>query len=155
MNFEELTDSDIDTLIKTPKRVSNPKARWSSSRGSQQKNFIVDGGSLKFGLYLRQSMHDGEHFSCGLYLRKPTGEKLTLLRYNGASHIHDDIEHQCHIHKATEAAIAEGKKPERYATATKRYHSLDGALYCLCSDANIAGLSGLKPDSMDMFKNDS
>lgn len=152
MNFDQLTDTDIAVLINHPKRVKNPKARWSEARGTKQKNHIVDGGHSQFGLYLRQSTFDQRNFSCGLWVVQPDGERLTLLRYNGESHIHNEIVRQCHIHKASEEAISLGKKPEFFALQTDRYHSLDGALYCLCQDANIDGLNNLTPDEADLFK---
>jgi hypothetical protein len=52
---------------------------------------------------------------------------------------------------ATEEAIFLGKKPEFFALPTDRYHSLDGALYCLCRDAKIDGLNNLTPDEADLF----
>ena len=152
MNFSQLTDSDIHSLVSMPKRVTNPAARWTTYPGHRQKNYAVQGGDLLFNLYLRQSDLHQNNFSCGLWLLKPDGEKLTLLRYNGSSHPHGDIHFKCHVHKATEAAISKGKKPEHYATETDEYHSLNGALFCICQDANISGLRDLKPDEPDLFK---
>ena len=68
------------------------------------------------------------------------GSRLTLARYNGPGHEHGDILYRPHIHRATEKAIASGRKPEREAEETGRYQTLDGALACLLEDFSIAGL---------------
>ena len=91
MNFDLLTDADIAQLIALPKRVSNPSVRWQEKPGHKQRNFKVDGGDHSFELYLRQSSHNVEDFSCGLKVIKPDGQPLTLLRYNGGGHIHGEI----------------------------------------------------------------
>lgn len=59
---------------------------------------------------------------------------------------------QCHIHKASQRAIREGKRPEYYATVCTDYWTLDGALCCLCHNASISGLANLKPDEPDLFR---
>jgi len=105
-----------------------------------------------FELYLRQNQMDIDNFSCGLSVIKPNGQRLTLLRYNGSNHSHGDITFACHIHKATEKAINEGKSPESHAKETDLYHTLVGALSHLVEDANIGGLPKLKTDEPDLFK---
>jgi hypothetical protein len=152
MNYDALTDTDIEALIATPKRVKNPSARWRDGRGSKQCNYNLEAGDFVFLLYLRQNTFDAEHFSCGLTLVKPDGQKLTLLRYNGSNHLHGDIKYACHIHKVSEKGMVAGKKPDRYAKETVKYHTLDGALFNLCQDANITGLANLKADEPDLFK---
>jgi hypothetical protein len=151
MNFDAITDIDIAELIKLEKKVKNPGSRWSESRGNKQRNYNVSGGDFLFSLYLRQNTYDEQHFSCGLSVIKPDGQKLTLLRYNGANHPHGDIKYACHIHRASERAIRERKKPEWYADETNLYHTLEGALFQLCKDANISGLANLKADEPDLF----
>jgi len=66
--------------------------------------------------------------------------------YNGSNHKHDDIAYQYHIHKATQIAIEQGKKPENHAEPTDRYDTLDGAPYHLIQDYHISGISGVNPD---------
>ena len=153
MNFDALTDTDIQELIDMPKRVTNANARWKDNRGSRQKNYTVDGGDHLFRIYMRQNLFDQENFSCGLAVIKPNGEPLTLLRYNGSSHPHGDIKYACHIHKTTEHSIMIGAKPESFAKETSEYSSLDGALSSMVRDANISGILQLKPDQPDMFTN--
>lgn len=152
MNFDRLTDGDIQALIDLPKVVKNPGTRWSESRGNRLRDFRVDGDSHLFGLYLRQNLYDIENFSCGLRIEKPSGGHITLLRYNGSNHVHRPADYQCHIHKASQRAIREGKRPEYYATVCTDYWTLDGALCCLCHNASISGLANLKPDEPDLFR---
>ena len=151
MNFDQLSDSDIEQLLKMPKRVTNPKARWQDKPGHRQRNFTVKSESLDFVLYQRQNVFDEEDFSCGIRLVKPDGSSLTLMRCNGMGHKHGEIEYACHIHKATEKAISMGKKPERFAYETQAYHSLEGALCELMKLCAISGLSGVRPDEPDLF----
>ena len=127
-----------------PKRVANPGARWSDKPGHKQRNFEArgrGGGAARFLVYLRQSLIDDSDFSCGIVYLPEGGRRLTLARYNGSSHRHGDIHYRHHIHRATAAAIAAGKKPESEADETDRYESLDGALRCLVYDYHLEGLS--------------
>jgi hypothetical protein len=96
-------------------------------------------------------LEDTEDFSCGLRWLMPSGETLTLRRYNGANHAHGEARYQCHIHMATEEAIRRGLKPERQIVLADRYHTLDGALYSLIEDCNVSGLRS-QPDHPDMFQ---
>jgi hypothetical protein len=151
MNFDLLTDADIAQLIALPKRVSNPSVRWQDKPGHKQRNFKVDGGGYSFELYLRQSFHNPDDFSCGLKVIKPDGQPLTLLRYNGGGHIHGEIEFACHIHRATQKAISEGKKAESHAEPTRNYRTLESALACLLKDATVSGLLHVAHDTPDLF----
>ena len=151
MNFDSLTDGDISALIQMPKRVVNPSAKWRAVRGSRQKSHKVQGEDRLFQLFLRQNEYDQRNFCCGLSVVKPDSQHLILLRYNGANHPHGDIEYACHIHRATESAITAGLKAESFAAHTDEYSTLDGALFCVCRDANIEGLAGLKPDQPGLF----
>lgn len=154
MNFDQLTDKDIDDLIRLPKRISNPAARWQDKPGHRQRNFNIVASNHSFILYLRQNLFDDKDFSCGLKVIKPDGQPLTLLRYNGGGHIHGDIKFACHIHMATEQAILSGSKPESHAEATAQYRTLDGALACLLEVACIDGLNNTKKDEPDLFESE-
>lgn len=153
MNFDALTEAEIDQLIKLRKRVTNPNVRWVTKPGHKQRNFKLEDGDYWFELYLRQSIYDDADFSCGLKVIKPDGQPLTLLRYNGAGHVHGAIKFQCHAHSATESAMRAGKKPESHAEIVTKYRTLDGALYCMVEDAHIDGLPNLTPDELDLFPN--
>lgn len=151
MNFDELSDTDIQTLLSLPKRVTNPGAKWKEKPGHRQKNFNISTDDYDFQVYVRQSLNDQDDFSCGLKVIKPDGQPLTLVRYNGPSHVHGDIEFQCHIHRATEHAIRAGRKPESEASATAKYRTLDGAIFELVNDCAISGIAGLGRDEPDLF----
>lgn len=151
MNFDQLTDDDIQALIRLPKRVTNPSVRWQEKPGHKQRNYKVDGGGYSFEVYLRQGLFNPADFSCGLKFIKPDGQPLTLLRYNGGGHIHGEIVFACHIHQATQAALAAGRKAEAHAERTVCYRTLDGALACLLEDAAISGLLHLAHNAPDLF----
>ncbi len=127
-----------------PKRIINPQARWTPKPAvcpvHRQRTFAARGGEdqeLEFEIYRRQHLRDRTHFSAGILVRLPDGSGLTLARYNGSSHEHGEISWREHIHRATERAIREDRKPEYYADATDRYWTAEGALACLLDDFSI------------------
>lgn len=130
------------------KRVTNPTARWTkkpeAKPGHRERNFtleaVASGESLRFRLYLRQSLTRVQAFSCGIIYLPVDAPRLTLARYNGGSHIHEDIRFSPHIHRASSEVIAAGRRPDSAATKTDRYNSLEGALACLVEDFNVSGL---------------
>lgn len=160
MSAESLTDEKIGELLLMPKRVTNPNSKWREKPGHNERNFTVESvdSTHHFVLYVRQNRNLEDDFSCGLSWLAPSGETITLARYNGSSHSHPNhIEKQklgfvCHIHKATERYIRAGKKIEGYAEdASRRYNSVKGALACLVSDCAIKGII-TEPDHPDLFK---
>ena len=100
----------------------------------------IDGEDYAFTIYQRQSIAEANDFSCGIAYHPFNGLPLTLARYNGSSHEHGDIAYRPHIHRATEEAIAAGKKPESEAKETNRFNTMEGALACLIVDFNLKGL---------------
>ena len=153
MNIKPYTDTALDDLRSMPKRVTNPGARWSEkpkvNPGHRQRIFQAYGREDqhdRFSIYMRQNLSDESGFSCGISYLPRGGRSLTLARYNGPGHVHGDIIYRTHIHRATERAIAKGKKPESHAEETDRFTTLQGALACLIEDFNIVGL-GAKHDA--------
>lgn len=148
MSAGNLTDGKIAALIAMPKRVTNPGARRKVNSKHEQVNYNVVGNDDEtvFQIFARQSIKIAESFSCGLLWISPSGETVTLIRYNGLSHPHENslestrFEFHCHIHKATERYIAVNKKPETYAEKTDRYRTLNGAIHCLLKDCAVTGL---------------
>ena len=135
-------------MASMPKRVINPGARWANKPKlrpvHRQRIFQSEGQAdqeARFSVYQRQNLADPSDFSCGISYHPPGAPPLTLARYNGPSHEHGDIAYRTHIHRASEGAIAAGKKPESEAEETNRFETLEGALYCLIEDFNLAGLS--------------
>lgn len=158
MNNKLYTDGELTELQSLPKRIINPRARWlekpKERPAYRQRTFQASGqedDQARFSVYQRQNLIDASDFSCGiLYL--PTGApSLTMARYNGPSHKHGDIAYQPHIHRASERAIAAGKKPESQAEATKRFQTLEGALACLMQDFNVTGLNAQSDDQLRML----
>jgi len=152
MAIEEITSGKLQELRAIPKRVKNPQARRRAEEKHERVDYEVtaEQGKSKFRIYMRRHLTDAEDFSCGIRWLMPSGETLTLARYNGPSHIHDDIEYECHIHLATEEAIAQGQKPERHAEQSDQYRTLDGALHCLLTDFKVSGLNR-RADKPELF----
>ncbi len=149
MTIRLYTDQELDELRSMPKRVTNPGARWASKPGHQQRNLQVIGlqdAAARFAVYLRQNEEDEADFSCGIGYLPQGGRRLTLARYNGPSHVHGDIAYRPHIHRATERAIAAGRKPESEAEETDLYTTLDGAFRRLILDFQITGITVPPPD---------
>ena len=153
------TDDDLQRLRQLSKRVTNPGARWSEKPAGHpvQKQRIFqaagtaeDGREHHFLLYQRQNLRDGPSYSCGIVYLPPGGPKLTLARYNGPNHRHEDIRYKAHIHRATEAAILAGRKPEHEAEETTRFRTLEGALACLIEDYRLSGIRA-EPDHPSLF----
>ena len=147
MNVRLYTKAELEGLRAMPKRVIKPGARWSDKPKARpayhQRNFQAVGGSdgdVCFSIYQRQNLADESDFSCGVAYHPRGGPSLTLARYNGPSHVHGAIKYRPHIHRATEEAIAAGKKPEREAEETDRYRTLEGALACLIDDFHLSGI---------------
>ena len=157
MVTKSYSDTELDTLRSIAKRITNPGARWSEKPkgrpAHRQRSFQAAGegeGEERFLVYQRQNLDDDSDFSCGIAYLRRGAPPLTLARYNGPSHEHGDIVYQTHIHRASEKAIAAGKKAESGAAATDRFESLEGALACLMEDFNVRGLKA-QPDTRRLF----
>ena len=147
MTIRPYTDDELDSLRTKRKKIANPGARWSEKPARapvhQQRSFKAVGEGdeeSRFEIYQRQSLQDDADFSCGIALVSLDGSRLTLARYNGPGHVHEDILYRPHIHCTTAKSIASGKKPEREASETNRFGTLDGALACLIDDFNVVGI---------------
>lgn len=140
MGLEVVTDQLIAELLSTEKTLINPKAKKNKSRGSERISYeIIDKVGNHFMLYSRQNLKKGmkDDFSCGLIYILPSGETLTLKRYNGPSHNHynklerEKLGYVTHIHTATKRYLDKTGKAEGYAEATDRYLTLEEAFSCL------------------------
>ena len=109
----------------------------------EQRSFKARGGGDEqsiFEIYQRQNIQDEADFSCGIVHVALDGSRLTLARYNGSGHEHGDILYRPHVHRATEKAIASGRKPEREAEETDRstfYDDLADLLKSLIDEDKI------------------
>ena len=132
--------------------MRNPGARWLAKPARhKQRNFnaVTDDGAV-YRIYQRQNLDDDQDFSCGLALARRGGKPLSLVRYNGASHVHGKIRYACHIHCATADALAAGRKVDSQAEGTERYKTVEGALACLIEDCGVKDLSA-NHDERDLF----
>lgn len=152
MTIKLYTEEELDRLRAMPKRVVNPRARWSEKPAKRpvhrQRNFQVvgeEGDGWRFQIYQRQNLDELDDFSCGIAYLPRSAPPLTLARYNGPSHEHGDIAWRPHIHRASEQAIAQGRKPESEAEETARFDTLEGALACLLEDFRVSGYSDNVP----------
>ena len=152
MSTKLYTDEELDKLRSIPKRVTNPGARWLEKPKDRpvhrQRSYKVSGqqdSNTRFEIYQRQNLADPDDFSCGIRYLPPGGSSLTLARYNGPSHVHEEIAYRPHIHRASEKAIAANKKPESEAEETDRFSTLEGALACLIDDFQVSGIRA-QPD---------
>ena len=166
MTIKLYTDKELKEFCDMRKRVTNPGARWLEkptrkpvhrqrsfkASSEQDENLVAGEGEPvhRFEIYQRQNLRDDKDFSCGIAYLPHGGSRLTLARYNGPSHQHEDIDYRTHIHRATARAITAGKRPERESEETDRYETLEGALACLIQDFNLAGIS-MKPDHPRLF----
>ena len=153
------TDDELRRLRELRKRVTNRRARWSEKptrnpvhkqRTFQATGTTDDGRQHRFLIYQRESLRDKPSYSCGIVYLPPGGPRLTLARYNGPSHQHGDIRYKPHIHRATEAAMSAGRKPEHTAEETERYKTIEGAFACLIQDFSLSGVHA-KPDHPSLF----
>ena len=147
MTTKLYTEAELQALRSMTKRVTNPGARWQEKPkvrpAHRQRSFQLVGGSGgedRFLIYQRQNLVDNQDFSCGIAYLPRGAPRLTLARYNGPSHEHGDIRYRPHIHRASESAIAAGKKADSAANETSRFESLEGALACLVTDYEVIGL---------------
>jgi hypothetical protein len=111
-------------------------------------------GTRDFSVFMR--MHDefNENFSIGLKHdpRDGSGEVI-LLRWNGphgeynnrfdASHPHAEY----HVHRASEAAIRAGLRPESRAERTQAFASYREALVYFLNETNVVDAADYFPDS--------
>ncbi len=122
MNDLLLSNDELDRLRSIPKRARNPGARWLEKPGRhKQRNFdaVTEDGAV-YRIYQRQNLDDDLDFSCGLALIRRGGKPLSLIRYNGASHVHGAIRYVCHIHRASAEALTARRKVDSHAEVTDR-----------------------------------
>ncbi len=154
MTDQLFSDDELERYRTVPKRITNPRARWISKPGRhEQRNFEAVSGvddRVRFRMYQRRNLDDDQDFSCGLALIGSGGRSLSLMRCNGANHRHGAIHFRCHVHRATAAAIAAGRKADDHAERTDEYHTLDGAIAYLVHECGIQGLT-TQPDEGSLF----
>jgi hypothetical protein len=145
MDPASVTDDIIQVLLTCPKLIQSKRPRSTPKARHTEFNLDVKStdGLYTFTLIIRQSTMVADSYSCGLVWHATPSHKLTLTRYNGSDHEHNNplegfaFDGACHIHRATERYITTGRKAEHYAEQTTRYNDVKEALACLLDDCNI------------------
>lgn len=133
------SQSEIDALIACPKKVSEPPKKEMSLVGADFRNDMKlvssSGFEGEFLVFIRKSEDFQENFSVGLrYQPKDDRGEITLLRCNGphggcnGEYDPDHPHWTYHVHRASEDAIANGGKAEKYAEKTSAYGSFEEAI---------------------------
>lgn len=147
MDFQTLTDLQLDAMRRASKNITNPAARWVTKGGHREKNYAlhdVDSPPETYRVFMRVSATNASVFSVGLARVYSPEEVLVLVRYNGSYHSHRNILEGTrlsigyHRHLTTQRYIAAGLDPTGYAEPVSDYNSVEGAFDCLCRDCGIA-----------------
>jgi hypothetical protein len=147
MDFQTLSDIDLDAMRRAPKMIANPAARWMPKGGHKEKNFLLRHSTSPtetYRVFVRVSSSNVGVFSVGLARTFSADEVLVLVRYNGAYHSHRNVLEGTkvpaayHRHMTTQRYIRARLDPSGYAEPISDYNSADGAFDCLCRDCNIA-----------------
>lgn len=149
MDFQSLTDDDLEAMRQAPKIVANPNAQWVLKGAHREKNFILHdafNAAEAYRIFLRISVRRDDVFSVGLARVWAADKVLILTRYNGGYHPHRNVLERtkvpavCHRHIATQRYIQACLDPDGYAEAISGYNSVESAFRCLCIDSGVASL---------------
>lgn len=161
--MRQYTQDALDALIACRKAVVDPpRKEMKSERGCRRNDMTLrsEDGQHDFTVFMRVNEDFPENFSIGLdYVPREEPGSLSLVRCNGphgqtvdefdASRPHFSP----HIHKALEANISRGIRPEKGAVMTREYASFEQALPYFLRLINVAGASEILPQhqQMDLF----
>ena len=146
--IDELTDQDIEELIRLPKIVREDKFRRIKiidKNGYKRFNLEVESQNtdVKFEIFCRQAIDDPTDYSVGLVSTFQDGSNIRLMRCNGLHGTHrNNIEKTKltgkHIHVATERYIRKGFDAEGVAVSVDNdYDNVESAFDCLIDKCNI------------------
>jgi len=112
---------------------------------------VAGGVEGEFSVFMRKSEDFPENFSIGmLYTPKDGSGEITLLRCNGqhgifnGSFAPDHPHFSYHIHRASEIAITNGFKPEKYAEKTEEFASFEEAVQHFVKLINLDPADAMK-----------
>jgi hypothetical protein len=144
------SQAEIDLLISCQKAVTEPPKRQSKLTGADFRNDMKLVASIQipgeFDVFMRQSEDFPENFSIGLIYRPKDGRPdLTLLRCNGQHGVYNgsasqDPDHPhwgYHVHRASEQALENGLRPEKFAVATTDFASYEEAVQYFITIVNV------------------
>ncbi len=138
-----LSDQEIDYLIVCAKSIIEPPKKEMQLASGHWRNDMKlqsDDGKYDFSVFMRKDEDFEENFSIGLiYKPRDIRGEIHLLRCNGphGPHVMFDHHNRFHIHKAKQANLASGMRPERTAYITKEYASFQDALGYFIKKCNI------------------
>lgn len=140
----EITQSYLDELIFTPKRITiKPERNYQVINGSNRKNFelVSDKYNERFRVFIRQNVTLPEIYSIGLQLINNNFEENPILfRCNGPHGGNKSIpEHfVTHIHHAQLISVDIGLFGiEKLNEACGEFSTLESAIYYFCNTCNI------------------
>ena len=145
---QELTDNEIDNLIKCPKVIREDKfqkIKFVEKDGSKRFDLDVESQTddCEFEIFCRQAVDDPMDFSVGLVVTFQDGSIIKLMRCNGLHGEHRNRIEKTklkgkHIHIATERYIRKGFDAEAFAIAIDDdYDNVESAFDCLVTKCNI------------------
>jgi len=148
MPVAKFTQSEIDRLISCPKSVDYAPSKSLVKDGAYWRNraglVATDDTEGTFSMYIRQNVAFEENFSVGLVYSSNDGRgEVTLLRCNGkhgafnSQYDPDNWHTHNHIHKASESDIDAGFRPEKHATSTTEFASLEEAVQYFVKVVNL------------------
>ena len=155
------TQNEIDELISCNKKVTEAPKQKLRLIGAYWRNdmkLVSDGKPGVFAVFFRKSEEFKENFSIGIsYDRKDGSGEIVLLRCNGQHGVFGgsfDPQHPhwgYHIHRASEAAVNAGLKPEKQAELTTAYASYEEAVPYFLKLINLDSDDSKKhfPESLD------
>ena len=142
-----MDDEQIDKLINTPKRISDPPSKaWRDEGFQRRKDFRLEAidGSGNFRGFARQSVTFPENFSIGLEYEPTNGDdSIILMRCNGPhgdfnSTIDPEHPHfHPHVHRASSLALEKRERAEKYATRTDRFITVEQAMSFFLETVNL------------------
>lgn len=154
--MKEYTQAELDDLINCPKEIIELARRDLRLEGNQRRNDMrlrAEGDDREFRVFMRMHNEFNENFSIGLvHLPKDGSGELALLRCNGPHGEYNanfDPEHphaEFHVHRASEAAIRAGFRPEKRAERTERFASYREAFAYFLQEINIVNAAAYFPD---------
>jgi hypothetical protein len=148
MPVAKFTQSEIDRLISCPKSIDSAPSKSLVDDGAYRRNgaglVATDGTQGAFSMYIRQNVAFEENFSVGLVYSSNDGRgDITLLRCNGkhgafnAQYDPNNWHTHNHIHKASESDLDAGFRPEKHATLTTAFASLEEAVQYFLKTVNL------------------
>lgn len=140
MDFDNLTEQDLQTLRDIPKRKKEETGSQ-ERQSSLHKSYTLSSDICYFEVFTRQNQLNPESYSAGIMVIgfHGKGPRIMLSRYNGSDHDHGEFIKACHVHHTTADSQHE-EKPESGRVVRGNYKNLQDALECLIQEYNISDI---------------